>query len=425
MPIYIYKAKKGPTEVIEGQAAAETKDAMVSKLTSEGLIPIYIEEVTSDIIRSGKAGVTPASAGAGIQTVDSRFRGGRLPASAVASRDMNIFTCQLASLLKSGITLLRALDILSRQTQNLYFNRVILEMAKDVKDGKSFSESLSRFPKIFSALYVNMVKAGEEAGALDEVLNKLAEYQEKKEELRSKINAALAYPILLIALGLGTVFVLLTFFMPRLISLFGELSRKLPLPTRILISISSFLKSNWIWIFVVSGLTVILLKRRGLSDKERLTLDRFKLRLPFIGEFIRKKNIALLCGSLSLLLRGGTPIFRSLDIVKNVLSNKIYQNALANVSAAVVQGTSLSRGMEETGGFAPFEINMIAVGEESGKLDDALFEIARNYEADLERILKICTSLIEPVIIILLGLVVGVIVFAMLLPIFQMDVFAK
>jgi len=389
-------------EIVEGEASTETRDALVSKLTSEGLIPVHIEEKFA--VKEEK--------------IEIKF-------GKVKARDLNIFTRQLASLLKSGIALLKGLDTLSQQAQNLYFKQVILEMAKDVKEGKSFSQSLARFPQIFSILYVNMVKAGEEAGVLDEVLNRLAEYQEKKEELRSRINSALAYPILLVALGIGTVFVLLTFFMPRLVNLFGELGQKLPLPTRILISISSFLKSNWIIVLVALGIIIMLVKRRGISDRERLAMDWFKLRIPVVGEFIRKENIAVFCSSLSLLLKGGIPVFRSLDIVKDVLSNKIYSDALAKVSATIVQGSSLSKSMENAGGFAPFEINMVAVGEEGGKLDEALLEISKNYEADLERILKIATSLIEPVIIIFIGSVVGFIVFAMLLPIFQMDVFAK
>jgi type II secretory pathway component PulF len=399
MPIYTYKAKKGPKEVMEGEMLAENRDALVSKLTSEGLVPVHIEEKTT-----------------GIQKAKPEVRFGK-----VKYRDLDIFTRQLSSLIRSGITLIRALEVLSKQTQNPYFSWVISEMEKEVRDGRTLSGAMQRFPNIFSSLYANMIRSGEEGGILDKVLEKLAEYGDKNEEIRSKITSALIYPVLLIILGAGTVFVLLTFFMPRLINLFEGLGQRLPIPTQILLTVGSFLQSNWVWILVVVAIVIALLRRRTISEKEKFIVDWVMLRIPVIGEFIRKENVSRFTRSLSLLLKAGLSIFKSIEVIAPTLSSRIYQDRLSFIKDKIVQGASLARSMEEAKEFSPFEVNMIAIGEESGHLEESLFEISQNYERDLEKVLKIVTTLIEPLVIIFIGCVVGFIVFAMLLPIFQIN----
>ncbi|MEI8349091.1 MAG: type II secretion system F family protein [Candidatus Omnitrophota bacterium] len=402
MALYYYRAKKGPKEIVEGELAAENKDAAVVKLSSQGLIPVHLEEKVS-----------------GYEPKITAVKSGK-----VTLKEVNIFARQLASLLKSGNTLLRSLDILSRQAHNAYFQWAVGQMARQVKEGSTFSQALSGFGRIFPALYVNMVRSGEEAGTLDEVLRRLAEYGEKTEEMRSKIKAALAYPSLLIILGMGTVFVLLTFFMPRLVNLFQDLGQTLPLPTRILIALSSFLQVYWPWLIVVVAGIVVFARKRGLRAQERVTIDWLKLKIPVMADLIRKENISSFTRSLSLLLKGGLPIFRAIEIITPTLTNTKYRQMFEKAGNRIVQGVSLAKSMEEQGGFEPFEINMVAVGEESGRLDESLLEIAKSYEADMEGTLRVATSLLEPLIIIGVGCIVGFIVFAMLLPIFQMDITA-
>jgi type II secretory pathway component PulF len=398
MPIYIYKAKKGPETIIEGEMMAENKDALVVKLTSEGLVPVCIEEKVKESVKAPEV------------------RTGK-----VRPRDLDIFTRQLSSLTKSGITLVRSLEILSQQTENPYFKWVIFELEKEMKDGKPLSGAMARFTNIFSPLYINMIKAGEEGGLLDDALNRLAEYMDRNEEIKSKISSALAYPVLLILLGIGTVFVILTFFMPRLISLFTELGQELPLPTRILIGVSSFLHANWGWILMALVFFAILLKRKGALKEKKAVMDWISLKTPVLGTLIRKENMSKFARSFGLLLKGGISVFKAIEIITPTLTSRAYQNALLKVSNNVTQGSSLAKGMQETGAFSPFEISMISVGEQGGRLEETLLEIAKNYERDMDKTLKILTSLIEPLIIIIMGAVVGIIVFAMLLPIFQIN----
>ncbi|MBL7158742.1 MAG: type II secretion system F family protein [Candidatus Omnitrophica bacterium] len=398
MPIYTYKAKKGPKDIVTGEILAENKDALFAKLVSEGLVPICIEE---NVKECGKT---------------TEVKSGK-----VRPRDLDIFTRQLSSLTRSGITMVGALDILSGQTENAYFKWVIFELEKGVKDGKPLSGAMAGFRNIFSPLYINTVKTGEEGGVLDEALDRLAEHMDRTEEIKSKISSALAYPILLITLGIGTVFVLLTFFMPRLISLFGELGQQLPLPTRILLAVSSFLHANWVWILLAMAVLTILLKRKGISKEEKTVLDWISLKIPVLGAFIRKENMAKFARSFALLLKCGVSVFKAVEIIIPTLTSRTYRDAFNKVSNSVIQGSSLANGMREAGAFNQFEISMLSVGEQGGRLEESLIEMAKSYERDLDKTLKIATSLIEPVIIIIMGGIVGMIVFAMLLPIFQIN----
>lgn len=402
MAIFTYKAKKGPEEIVEGKIRAENKEAAISQLLKEGVTPIKVEA-------SQSPGPKPQFYSA------RRFE-------RVRSYDIDIFTRQFASLIKSSITLISALHIIAEQTENAHFRRIISNIATEVENGEVLSDALSKYPKLFSSIYINMIKSGETGGVMEEALNRLVEFREKEDELRSKIKSALAYPVFLIITGISTVFVLFTFFMPRLIDLFNQLGQTLPLPTRILISVTNFVRGTWVGMAIGSFLLILLFKRKGLSKGGRLAADWLKSHLPIIGKLIKKAEISRFARASAVLLRSGISLFKAIEVATPLVDSEIFRNELSGMNKKIISGSSLTDSMKTVSYFSPMVRNMVAVGEEGGHLEESLLEIAGFYEKEAERSIKLITSLMEPVIVMIIGALVGFIVFAMLLPIFSIDI---
>ena len=402
MPLFNYKAKKGPNDFTDGVMEGESPQEIASKLTNQGLFPIHIEligEVKDKSI-----------------TVSSWF-------SKISVRDLNVFTYQLSSLIKSGLPLLSALFIITEQTENKHFKNIIADIAQSVKHGDMLSSAMSKYPRIFNQLYTSMIKAGEDSGALDIILRRVAEHREKVEQIKSQIRSALAYPIIVTLVGLGSIVFLLTVVIPQIQKVFDTLKVDLPLPTEILLMFSSSITNYWY--LYLGGIVLILILTKGVTLIERKALDRLKLTLPFIGKFIKKTESARLASSLSLLLTNGIPILASLEIVIPTLSNDLIKDDLSKVANGLKLGGSMSKGLQNSPHFFPFMTNMIRVGEEGGRLDEVLLEVASFYEREIGETIKIGLSLLEPILILVMGLVVGFIVLSMLLPIFQISVMAQ
>jgi type II secretory pathway component PulF len=402
MPLYNYKAKKGPQEIIENTIEAESHQEVITKLTQQGLYPIQIELL-------GK--VTPKTFGIG-----SFF-------ARISARDLNIFTHQLASLIKSGLPLLSALHIIAEQTANKYLCNIIDEIAQSIKHGEMLSSAMSRYPKIFPPIYTAMIKSGEDSGALDIILKRLAEHREKVEEIKSRIRSALAYPILILLVGIASVIFLMMFLVPKIKNVFDTIRAELPLPTQILIGISNALSGYW-YLFI-GGIALGLIILKGITFIDKKAIDHLKLSLPFIGKFIKKTESAKLVSSLSLLLANGISMLASLEIVIPTLSNEVLKKALRKITDDIKVGGSLSKGIRDSPYFFTFIANMIKVGEESGHLDEILAELASFYEREISETIKIALSLLEPVLILVMGLVVGFIVLSILLPILQITLTAQ
>lgn len=402
MPLFIYKARSKPTEILEGRIEAESKESAISQLLEKGITPIKIELTSSSDLKDKSSEVR-------------RFFG------KVKTSEVDIFTRQLASLIRSNITLLKALHIIKEQTENPHFRELISQIATDVENGEMLSDVLAKYPKLFPSIYVNMVKAGEKGGILDEALERLVKFREKEEDVRAKIKSAFAYPIFLTIVGILTIFILFTFFMPRLINLFNQLGQILPLPTKILINISNFANHNWLWICIGFFVLVLLSKRKSTSKSEQFAKDWFKLHIPIIGGLIKKAEISKFGRALSILLRSGISIFEAIEITASLLKNEVLKTELNNMRKEIISGSSLSDSMKAASQFSPFVINIITVGEEGGRLEESLLEVANFYEKDVDRAIRLFTSLIEPIIIMIIGIIVGFIVFAMLLPIFSVD----
>lgn len=398
MPVFAYKAKQGPSRTVEGRLTAESRAAAAGRLEAMGCMPVWIEEAEET---HGPA-VDPA------------------PRARIAPGEITVFTRQLAGLLRAGVPILKALSIIRDQAGNAVFQSVIGGIVTEVRDGKMFSEALRRHPRLFPELYVNMVRSGESAGALDEVLMRLAEARESDEELRGKVMGALAYPAFVLAVGFASVFVILTFFLPRIMNLFQGMGRVLPLPTRIVMAVSGFFAGYWGWLVAGGGIVVLAGLRFSRGERGRLVLDGLILRLPLVGKFIRDTDIVRFARTLALLVKAGIPVERALALGGNTLANgRLREGMRSVVEETVRQGATVAAGLRRRPEWPAFVTSMVAVGEESGRLDEVLIEVAEFYQRELDRGLKLITTLLEPVLILLVGVVVGFIIFAMLLPIFQ------
>lgn len=401
MPLFNICAKKGPKEIIEQFIEADTQDEAVARLIQEGYFPIRVKQVS--------------------ELKETALTAGGL-FSRVKIRDINIFTRQMASLIKSGVPLLRAINIIVDQTENPSFKTILIDIGRQVKEGQQFSAAMSRYPRIFPLLYTAMVKAGEDSGTLEQVLIRLTDHRERTEEIKSKIRTALAYPILALCVGLGTIAVLVFVVIPQLKKVFDNIGQTLPLPTRILLGLSDFVITYWY--LILGAIVLVLIISKGVTIMEKKALDTFKLQLPFLGRFIKKSEMNNFSRTLSLLLTNGIPILRALEITIPTLANEVIKQELKRVSEGLKSGDALAHGLKETPYFFPYMVNMIAVGEESGRLDETLAEVASTYERELTESIKIFLSLLEPCIILIMGVLVGFIVMSMLLPIFQIDVTA-
>ena len=400
MPKYKYVAKKTSGERVEGVLEADNRTLVINRLQSMKYFPLSVVE----------------EGGKGLQREVSLKAFER-----VGLRDVANFTRQMSDLLRSGLSLSRALGVLLEQTTNLKFREVIRSLRSEVSGGRSFAEALGDHPRIFTDLYTNMVHSGEVSGSLDAVMERLADFTENDLDTRNKIVSAMAYPAIMLLVGAGVVIVLLTFVIPRFTLMFEQMDQQLPAITQILVSISSFIKLYW-WVMI--GAVVLLgflLKRYQATPEGRLQVDTFKLKIPLVSDFLRKREISKFARTMGTLLSNGVPILKALEIVESVMSNKVMANQIVNVRDNIREGERVSDRLGEGGVFPPMVVNMVAVGEETGSLEDALIRIARAYEGDTDRAMRTMTTMIEPLLILLMGGVVGFIVIAMILPIFQLS----
>lgn len=407
MPIYAYRAKKGPDKVVEGSIEAISEKEAVEQLSRNGYLPLKVEK---------KAQVKEA----GTQTTAAARRRYR-----VRSSEITVFSRQLSSLLKSGVPILHALNIISEQSESAAFKGILVDVRNSVEDGAVLSSVLERYPDVFPPLYVAMVRSGENSGALPEVLLRIAGYRTKQEEILSRFRMAMAYPILMAVVGIATVIFMLTFVMPRLMGIFSNMGGKLPLPTKILISISQVFQHWGIWILLLLAVIVLVAKKQASTKAGKIFLGAFSMRVPVFGSFILKTELLRFSRTLELLIKNGVPILKAMNIAIPVLENEIIKNQLKQSYQELERGGSFGRSLKNSVFFPAFMRNLIIVGEESGKLEEALAEVADSYERDTDETIRVMSALLEPLMILVMGLIVGFIVIAMLLPIFEINLMAR
>jgi len=338
----------------------------------------------------------------------------------VKSRDLVVFTRQFATLIDAGVPLVQCLDILQQQEVNKTFKRIINQIKADVESGKTFSEALKKHPNVFDTLYVNLVAAGEMGGMLDVTLNRLAAYIEKIERLKKKVRGAMTYPAVVVGIAVLVVAVILTYVIPVFAGLFRDAGAKLPPMTLIVIAISDFFKRYIHWMVLGLILLVFLFKRFRKTPKGREWTDSLALRAPVFGILLRKVAIARFSRTLGTMLGAGVPILDSLDIVATTAGNAVIEKELRKARASIAEGQTVAEPLGKSGVFPPMVVQMISVGEATGALDEMLSKIADFYDEEVDIAVDALTSLLEPLLIVFLGVTIGGLLVAMYLPIFQL-----
>ncbi|MBI4432256.1 MAG: type II secretion system F family protein [Candidatus Omnitrophica bacterium] len=438
MPDFAYQAKNGPKEIIKGRITAANEQDAVRLIEEKGLVPIEVRPAPpeaavaaavskpvsvekKDFSVAKKRGDLEMTGEKKVKVIPAAKQGGHLPIGGrVKTYDVCVFTRQLAGFMKSSVPLLNALELITKQTTNARLKKVLESVAAAVRGGERFSDSLEKFgSRHFDSRYISMVSSGEAGGSLDSILETLADFLEKEEELKGQVRAALAYPILVVLVGLGTIFFLFTFCIPRLSTLFNRAYGSLPLPTKILMSFSQPAWQIAFWGgFVLFALFAFSFFGGSGHKKERR--ERFLARIPVLGTVKLKSDIARFCGTLAMLIQNGIPIYQAIETTRPVLSNEALKKDLETAQNRLLGGEMLAVIVRQSPHFPPFVSQMIAVGEESGRLVESLREVDRFYSRESLRGIKILTSLIEPAFILLLSLVIGFVVAGILLPIFDM-----
>ncbi len=402
MPEFAYKATDRLGKMIEGSMEAKEERVVVSKLQALGYIPIQV----------GLPGETKAL---------SLDVANLLPFKRVSTKDVMTFTHHLSTLLMAGLPLDRSLSILTELTQNRELSRILVEVLNGVRGGSSLADALAKYPKVFSRLYVNMVRAGEAGGFLEKILVRLSHFLESSQELKDYVASAMVYPILLSFVSGGAVIILLTYVIPKFTTIFADMGAALPASTQLLLTISDGVRDYW-WALLLGGTGLYFGARSYLKTEEgRLRWDGFKLRMWIVRTLIQKIEIARFARTFGTLIQSGVPILQSLSIVKEIISNQVIARSMAEIHSGLKEGEGISHPLRRTNLFPPLAIHMITVGEETGTLDEMLLKVADTYDQDVRNTVKRFVSLLEPALILFMSLIVGFVVISMLMAIFSVN----
>lgn len=406
MLIFSYKATNQDGNILEGTYEAADRESVAGMLYEKELIPIRI-------IQAGKksGSLLKIDLSTNVLSIFSR----------ISSRDIMLFTRDLSTLLESNLLLDRALSILIDVTEKELFKDVIRDLLKAVQGGSYLSDALAKYPDIFPAFYINMVRAGEAGGVLELVLSRLSLFLEDSQELKDFVKSSLIYPLFLLFVGGLSVIILLTFVIPRFAVIFSDMGQTIPLSTRFLLGFSEILKIYW-WLILGFGIAIsVIFSRYKRTPAGHFKIDQYKIQAPVIGELIKKIEVARFTRTMGTLMKSGVPILQALNLVRDIIGNRIVAESMLDVRERVKKGEKLSKPLGDTGIFPALAIQMIIVGEETGRLDEMLLEVADNYEKIVKNMVKRLISLLEPVMILGMGLVVGFIIISMLVTIFSIN----
>ncbi|MBW2027748.1 MAG: type II secretion system F family protein [Deltaproteobacteria bacterium] len=338
----------------------------------------------------------------------------------VTNKDIVVFTRQFSTMIDAGLPLVQGLTILAEQSANPTFKKILKEITRDVEGGSTLAEAMKKHPKIFDALFVNLVAAGEVGGILDTILRRLAEYIEKAEKLKSQIKGALTYPIVVVAIAIIVIAVILIFVIPVFEEMFSSFGSALPAPTQIVVNMSRFMKGNFYWIFLALGALAVGFKKYRDTNAGRKVTDTIALKLPVFGELLKKVAVARFTRTLGTMITSGVPILDALDIVAKTSGNVVLEEIIYEVRASIAEGQSIAEPLSENDVFPGMVVQMISVGEATGALDSMLAKIADFYDEEVDAAVDAMTSMLEPLLMLFLGGAIGGLVIAMYLPIFQM-----
>ncbi len=420
MPNFQYTALDAKGEQTNGVVSANSEAEAVQQLRGKGLYPTQINEEGK-----GKKGKAAASKGtkakAAAKKSSKSHLGGR-----VKPKNLMIFTRQLATLIDSGLPLLRSLTVLEKQEPNPVLKATVGALAENVQGGSTFSESLAQHPKIFNKLYVNMVKAGELGGVLEIVLNRLAEYQEKAQKLKNKIVSAMVYPVIVMFIAVAILIFLMIFIVPKFKEMFANTDQELPLISKIVFGTSEFFLArplfvpNVVFVIIMFFVGAFLFNLWGRTKGGRKAIDTMKLRMPVLGDIQRKSAVSRFSRTLGTLVTSGVPILQALNITRDTAGNVVISQAIEKVHEAVKEGETIVTPLQASGVFPNMVISMVDVGEETGQLPEMLLKVADVYDDEVDNAVTALTSILEPIMIVILALIVGSVVFALFLPLIKM-----
>jgi type IV pilus assembly protein PilC len=393
---YDYKVRDRTGNLVSGQLAGDSESLVLQKLREMGMTPVEVKKHSDGL------------------KMEINLRPGHVKLKQIA-----IFCRQFATMVNSGLPILRALSILADQTESKELAKVLVQARNDVEQGSSLSNAMAKHPKAFNNLFVSMIRAGETGGVLDDVLLQLADQIEKEVELRRKIKSAMTYPVVVVCLVMLILTAMLLFVVPQFETIYATLGGTLPLPTRILLSVSDSFRQYWYIAILLSIVGWFGLKRYKKTPAGRARVDAFKIKVPVFGPLFHKVALARFASTSGMLLRAGVPILQALDIVKDTVDNKVISRAVDDVKSSVREGESIAKPLSKHTVFPPMVVQMMAVGEETGAVDTMLSKVAEFYNQEVSASVDALTSLIEPLLIAVIGGAVGAAVVALYMPMFQ------
>lgn len=398
MPVYLWKGKNSYGEKRKGEVEAPDQAGALAQVKRLRIVAPVIKEKPKDL-----------------------FENIALFKPKVTVKDIVVFTRQLSTMINAGLPLVQGIEILSKQQSNPTFKKALGDIQQDVEAGSTLADSMRKSPKIFDQLFTNMIEAGETGGILDTILTRLAVFMEKSMALKKKIKGAMTYPTVCLAISILILIVILIFVVPVFQSMFEGFGHSLPLPTQIVVMLSDFFKSYWLYIFISMFLTMMLIKKIYNTERGRKIIDRGMLRAPVFGILLRKVAVAKFTRTLSTMLSAGVPILEALQVVAKTSGNKVIEEAVYRVGDSIAEGRPIAEPLEESGVFPNMVVQMINVGESVGALDAMLEKIADFYDEEVDQAVENLTAMIEPFMMVFLGGMIGGIVVAMYLPIFKLS----
>jgi len=395
--VFLWKGKSAKGEVLSGEFEARTRDEV------------------GDYLRKRRITITS------VKKKPKEIQLSFLKKKGVGVKDLSVFTRQFATMVNAGLPLVQCLDVLGRQLEKPHFKEVVQKVTADVEGGSTLAEALGEHPRVFSDLYVNMIAAGEAGGILDVILQRLAVFLEKADALQRKVKGAMTYPAIVLTVAGGACVFMLMFVIPVFAKMFSDFGGTLPAPTRIVMGLSDFLRTFW-WA-VAGGVAAVTFafKRYRATPRGRFQTDKAGLRIPILGNVIRKSGVARFTRTLGTLIGSGVPILQGLEITSRTAGNKVIQQAIEATSKSISQGDTISGPLRESGVFPPMVVQMISIGEQTGALDEMLAKIADFYDDEVDAAVEALTAAIEPIMIVLMGGMVGSMLVAMYLPMFKMS----
>ena len=414
MPVYEYKGLNKAGRQTKGVLDADNPRTLKESLKKMGIFMSSYEEANESKDKRVRKGTGTKAQEA------RRGRGKRVKVIELAE-----LTRQIATLLKASIPVVDCLSAVARQSDNPRLQRILNEIRREVAAGKSLADAMADHPSVFNNLYVNMVRAGESSGTLDVVFFRLADFSESQARLVSKVRGALTYPIVMMVVGVGIVSLMMVFVVPKLTAMFTDMGQKLPAITRGLIAVSDFFQNWWHLSFAGLFLAIWWFNKYRKSESGKPRIDRIILKIPVLGQLLRMVAVARFSRTLGTLLNSGVPIVAALEIVKHVVGNAVLSDVVEEAKAAVQEGDSLATPLERSGQFPPMVCHMISVGEQSGQVEEMLENVSNAYELQVDSKLNVMTSLLEPLMILFMGVAVALIVFAILTPMLQMNELLK